>query len=453
MLSHSLKILLFLLVFSFSVNIAFSCTSETIFQCFEQGNYNLGEWSGNLQFQLFAVLALLIMIAVLLKGELEKRLHVNSKTASLMSWILMISLFLAVSFTQQNDAILNVIFLIAVLPLILVSYLAASKIKGDDVSWFGSPRGLFSLVLFVYLFLRLTYLFFGTLDVLAFLPFEEVIDWVFSVADVLLIGAIAYFNYSNNYKKKTGNELNWGTEDGQNPGNQSNPLVNGTQRGRSTSKVETFPSLNISENSNFCNILKLKLILQKRIIELLKEVESEKRKGNNSITKIIRDSLLQVLDFLRVIENHSNRVNFYLKGYYNSNQKPDYINVVVASFTQLTQDMNSDINHVEIELRKLDTFIESVLLEPKSKNPNDEYEALKKACIYIGAAIYYNIGSWAPSILNDDSLHNQYKILCDSISRRYGQNSIPHQLSQQMQQFKRFDHSNKEIIRNFINSL
>ena len=189
-----------------ALDVSYSCTN--IFECFEQGNFDIQNWSGAVQFQVISLFILLILVTILLKEDLMNRFNMEGKTANLTAWVLIISLVLAVSFSQQSQSALQFVFLIAVLPMALLAYIVAGKVKGEENSWIGSFQGTISIILGVYVFLRLLTVFFGGLETLVdVIPF---IGFVLGLSaanflDIAVVGGILFLKHVHNKKLREGN--------------------------------------------------------------------------------------------------------------------------------------------------------------------------------------------------------------------------------------------------------
>lgn len=443
MFSSKFKFLLIIFVLLFSIDISFSCT--TIFECFERGNFNVGEWSGNVQFQLLSLIILLFLIVILLKEDLMNRFQLESKSANLTSWILIIALILAVSISQQSAGALRFVFLIAATPLALLGYIIAKKVKGEENSWF-SNLGLVSIGLGVYIFGRLLVIFFGSVDILQVIPFISFIIGFTgaNILDLVVIGAVFFFKHKHKQEleqNKNGNSQSnmQGTSNSTSPSNwlnfgRKNNQTNSEQQSHINSQL--FPP-KITNNTTIVRVIEIDNIIKRQIAGTLTLIQ---RSGIETIDKQTLKTYLQdIFKNLISVQTSLQNQQFKLLGQFH--KQDDSIEELITTFNAIINDIdNQDIHIVNTEIIKMNKFFETMYPHFTT------FQVLIPATIDLGTYIFYNKKF-------DDYLQKSFKMFCQELIDYYYQNNPEFneiiQLNKQIQQIT-LANSNKELIRQFI---
>ncbi|MCH8520068.1 MAG: hypothetical protein LAT82_04920 [Nanoarchaeota archaeon] len=444
MLSSKFKFLLVVIVFLFSLDVSFSCT--TIFECFEQGNFNIAEWSGNVQFQLLSLVILLFLIVILLKEDLMNRFQLESKSANLTSWILIIALILAVSLSQQSAGALRFVFLIAAAPLALLAYIIAKKVKGDENSWF-SNLGLVSIGLGFYIFGRLLVIFFGSVDLLQVIPFISFIIGFTgaNILDLVAIGAVFFFKHKHNKELKEGVNSSYDSSNSSSSMfgslfGRNNIAQNSQQENQQTqSNTQLFPA-KVTTHTPIARILDIEYIIKRQIAGTLSLIQ--KSGIENTDKQTLKTYLQDILKNLSLISSTLQNQQFRLVGTFH--KEDDTIESIINTFGAIISNLdNQDINVVYTEILKMNKFFETIY--PHFTNP----QILTILVTDLGTHIYY-------TKKYDEHIQNTFKIFCDELVQYLRQHNVAsNEIIRSNQQIQNItlSPSNKELIKTFITSI
>ncbi|MFT4244355.1 MAG: hypothetical protein ACMXYB_02770 [Candidatus Woesearchaeota archaeon] len=459
MLSSKFKFLLIILVFLFSIDISFSC--NTIYECFNQGNFNVSEWSGSIQFQFLSLIILLFLIIILLKEDLMNRFQLENKSAALTSWILIISLILAVSISQQNAEALRFVFLVAATPLALLAYVIASKVKGEENSWF-SNLGLVSIGLGVYIFGRLIVIFFGSVDLLQVVPLISFIIGFTgaNILDLVVIGAVFFFKHihkkemeearNNRYSRTYSPDFpNYSNSQTTTSDSSSDWLRFGIRKKKNQLQGDTesknlFPN-KVTNSTNIVEVLKIDNIIKQQIVRTLKFIQE----GDvNTIDKnTLKNYLRDILNNLKSLKNSVVNQQFKIIGTFH--QQDDSIDVVISTFTNIVNQLsNSDINNqtlneINHEIINMNRFFETI------KPEFDDNMVAIYSIIDLGTVMYHKNKY-------DYFIQDMFKFLCDDTVRNSNPSNSQYEriisINTQIQGIV-LKNSDREIIREFCNEI
>lgn len=438
-----LFLIYFLVIIILSSTSSFAC--ENIFTCFNEGNYNISEWEGAVQFQFVSLIALIILIIVLLKEDLKNRFNMDGKIANLWAWVMVIALILAVSITQQNDGALRIVFFIATVPLGLLAYVIANKVKGEG-KWFVDDiqSSIIGLGLGIYIFIRLVTIFFGDLRALSFLPIS-ILDFVaLNFFDLIAVGLVLYFKY---FRYQVGNSNSNDYIDPQNsysknrngfPSSNSTPNVANSSRQKP--QQEKFPPNNSQKYTKIVDILHLEYDIKRQIYSILSHVQNLKPEDDKKLLKQYLETLIQ---YFNRFSNEINSQSFSITGEFH--HKDDTLDSIISTLNSIIQQFDSiQTEQIRTELVEINKFLETIT--PSFSNVDSAIAVV----IDLGSYIYY---------INDfnEYLQEFFKILCNNLVQIYPDLRNNMKIINLNTQFQKpnftFKNSNKELIREFINQL